>query len=205
MECPSPLAHTHNTRVGVSCDTCDEAVTQNKRLSVQLEAQRRANQELKRLLVASVGSELNGQFERVAQEKAELSVELEDTLQQLTRDWEEIERLAISADLWRSKFVASCVMVEELSQWREALMRQLRVGEAALQDLLTQHVELGRALRPVQEDLWHVHSSFAASLQCEGRPGGVCVCDVFFCVTVFSSEGTFFHSVSLFRPPSVTM
>ena len=62
-----------------------------------------------------MGSELNGQFERVAQEKAELSVELEDTLQQLTRDWEEIERLAIAADLWRSKFVASCVLVEELT------------------------------------------------------------------------------------------
>ena len=172
VECPS-LVHAHSTPLGVSCDTCDEAVTQNKRLSVQLEAQRRANQELKRLLVASVGSELNGQFERVAQEKAELSVELEDTLQQLTQDWEEIERLAISADLWRSKFVASCVMVEELSQWRAALIRQLRAGEVALQDLLTQHVELGRALRIAQEDLRHVHSSFATSLQCEGRPGGV--------------------------------
>ena len=174
-ECPSPFGHAHDTPVGVPCDSCDKAVTRNKRLSVQLQAQRRANQELKRLLVASVGSELNGQFERVAQEKAELSVELEDTLQQLTRDWEEIERLAIAADLWRSKFVASCVMVEELSQWRAALVRQLRAGEAALQDLLTQDVELGRALRAVQEDLWHVHSSFAASLQCKGQPRGVSV------------------------------
>ena len=168
------MGQAEGTPVGVPCDGCDEAVTRNKRLSVQLEAQRRANQELKRLLVASVGSELNGQFERVAQEKAELSVELEDTLQQLTRDWEEIERLAIAADLWRSKFVASCVMVEELSQWQAALVRQLRAGEAALQDLLTEHVELGRALRAAQEDLRHVHASFAASLQCKERPGGVC-------------------------------
>ena len=170
----SPSGHTQDAPVGVPCGGCDQAVTRNKRLSVQLEAQRRANQELKRLLVASVGSELNGQFERVAQEKAELSVELEDTLQQLTRDWEEIERLAIAADLWRSKFVASCVLVEELTQWRLALVRQLRAGEAALQDLLTQHVELGRGVRAVQEDLGHVHASFAASLQREGCPRGLC-------------------------------
>ena len=170
------LGNTDDTPVGVPCDGCDKAVTHNKQLSVQLQAQRRANQELKRLLVASVGSELNGQFERVAQEKAELSVELEDTLQQLTQDWEEIERLAIAADLWRSKFVASCVIVEELSQWRVALVRQLRAGEAALQDLLTEHVELGRAVRAAQEDLRHVHASFAASLQCEGRPRGVWAC-----------------------------
>lgn len=169
----SPSGHALDAPVGLPCGGCDQAVTQNKRLSVQLEAQRRANQELKRLLVASVGSELNGQFERVAQEKAELSVELEDTLQQLTRDWEEIERLAIAADLWRSKFVASCVLVEELTQWRLALVRQLRAGETALQDLLTQHVELGRAVRAMREDLRHVHASFAASLQQEGWPRGL--------------------------------
>ena len=69
--------------------------------------------------------------------------------------------------------MASCVMVEELGQWRAALVHQLRAGEAALQDLLTEHVELGRALRAVQEELWQVHASFAASLQCEGPPRGV--------------------------------
>ena len=149
------------------CVQCNEVTFQNRKLSLKLDAQRKANLELKRLLVASVGDDINSKFERVANEKAQLSVDLEATLQRLTEDWEEIERLAIESDLWRSKYVGSRFMLEELVQWKDALAKLLQDSHFVMKDLVLQQNQMSELLVKVWQNLLKTHSVFQRSRQCQ--------------------------------------
>lgn len=104
----------------------------------QLRVQTEVNRELKKLLVASVGDDLQYHFERLAREKNQLLLENEALGQQSAQLSEQLERLAIQCDVWRSKFLASRVMTDELTGARAALQRQSRDAQGALQDLLSE-------------------------------------------------------------------
>lgn len=68
------------------------------------------NRELKKLLVASVGDDLQYHFERLAREKNQLVLENEALGRSLGHTAEQLERMSIQCDVWRSKFLASrCV------------------------------------------------------------------------------------------------
>lgn len=65
------------------------------------------NRELKKLLVASVGDDLQYHFERLAREKNQLILENEALGRGLAHTMEQLERMSIQCDVWRSKFLAS--------------------------------------------------------------------------------------------------
>lgn len=65
------------------------------------------NRELKKLLVASMGDDLQYQFERLAREKNQLILENEALGRSLAHTAEQLERMSIQCDVWRSKFLAS--------------------------------------------------------------------------------------------------
>lgn len=65
------------------------------------------NRELKKLLVASVGDDLEYQFERSARERNQLILENEALGRSLAHTAEQLERMSIQCDVWRSKFLAS--------------------------------------------------------------------------------------------------
>lgn len=65
------------------------------------------NRELKKLLVASVGDDLQYHFERLAREKNQLILENEALGRSLSHTTEQLERMSIQCDVWRSKFLAS--------------------------------------------------------------------------------------------------
>lgn len=65
------------------------------------------NRELKKLLVASVGDDLQYHFERLAREKNQLILENETLGLNLAHTTEQLERMSIQCDVWRSKFLAS--------------------------------------------------------------------------------------------------
>lgn len=113
-------------------------------LSNQLRVQTEVNRELKKLLVASVGDDLQYQFERIAREKNQLILENEALGRSLAHTAEQLERMSIQCDVWRSKFLASRVMAEELTNARAALQRQTREAQGAIQDLLLEREEFSR-------------------------------------------------------------
>ncbi|KAF6074035.1 basic leucine zipper nuclear factor 1 [Phyllostomus discolor] len=76
-------------------------------LSNQLRVQTEVNRELKKLLVASVGDDLQYHFERLAREKNQLTLENEALAQNAAQLAEQLERMSIQCDVWRSKFLAS--------------------------------------------------------------------------------------------------
>ncbi|XP_053178030.1 golgin-45 [Scomber japonicus] len=113
-------------------------------LSNQLRVQTEVNRELKKLLVASVGDDLQYHFERLAREKNQLILENEALGRSLAHTAEQLERMSIQCDVWRSKFLASKVMAEELTNARAALQRQTREAQGAIQDLLLEREEFSR-------------------------------------------------------------
>lgn len=115
-------------------------------LSNQLRVQTEVNRELKKLLVASVGDDLQYQFERLAREKNQLILENEALGRSLSHTAEQLERMSIQCDVWRSKFLASRVMAEELTNARAALQRQTREAQGAIQDLLLEREEFSREM-----------------------------------------------------------
>ncbi|XP_059204598.1 golgin-45 [Centropristis striata] len=113
-------------------------------LSNQLRVQTEVNRELKKLLVASVGDDLQYHFERMSREKNQLILENEALGRCLAHTAEQLERMSIQCDVWRSKFLASRVMAEELTNARAALQRQTREAQGAIQDLLLEREEFSR-------------------------------------------------------------
>ncbi|XP_074470768.1 golgin-45 [Sebastes fasciatus] len=110
-------------------------------LSNQLRVQIEVNRELKKLLVASLGDDLQFHFERMSREKNQLILENEALGRCLSHTAEQLERMSIQCDVWRSKFLASRVMAEELTNARAALQRQTREAQGAIQDLLLEREE----------------------------------------------------------------
>lgn len=73
------------------------------------------NRELKKLLVASVGDDLQYHFERLAREKNQLILENEALGRGLAHTMEQLERMSIQCDVWRSKFLASRYETEKVN------------------------------------------------------------------------------------------
>lgn len=107
-------------------------------LSNQLRVQTEVNRELKKLLVASVGDDLQYHFERLAREKNQLILENEALGRNTAQLSEQLERMSIQCDVWRSKFLASRVMADELTNSRAVLQRHNRDAQSAIQDLLSE-------------------------------------------------------------------
>ncbi|KAI4894640.1 hypothetical protein NFI96_011390 [Prochilodus magdalenae] len=151
---PSPSPEPQDYRTAMEkLQNSERRLLQDKEgLSNQLRVQTEINRELKKLLVASVGDDLQYHFERLAREKNQLILENEALGRNLAHTAEQLERMSIQCDVWRSKFLASRVMAEELTNARAALQRQTREAQSAIQDLLLEREEFSR-------DMMHTHRS----------------------------------------------
>ncbi|XP_010148841.1 PREDICTED: golgin-45 [Eurypyga helias] len=119
-------------------------------LSNQLRIQTEVNRELKKLLVASVGDDLQYHFERMAREKNQLILENEALGRNMAQLSEQLERMSIQCDVWRSKFLASRVMADELTNTRALLQRQTRDAQSAIQDLLNERDQFRQEMMDTQ-------------------------------------------------------
>ncbi|NXG31440.1 GO45 protein, partial [Dromaius novaehollandiae] len=120
-------------------------------LSNQLRVQTEVNRELKKLLVASVGDDLQYHFERMAREKNQLILENEVLGRNMSQLSEQLERMSIQCDVWRSKFLASRVMADELTNTRAVLQRQTRDAQSTIQDLLNERDQFRQEMIDTQK------------------------------------------------------
>ena len=147
----------HSHRLSVS-DPHQNATVDVSELEIQLRMLTDINRELKRLLVASVGSDLELRLQQMVQEKAELSQDLNLSLQEAMNHHEELDQVSIECDIWRSKFIASRFMIDELASWKAELSLQLRESRKALQHMM---VERGEICRELQECNAHLHKTLS--------------------------------------------
>uniref|UniRef100_A0A1I8MP55 Uncharacterized protein n=1 Tax=Musca domestica TaxID=7370 RepID=A0A1I8MP55_MUSDO len=102
----------------------------------QYKFQTQVNSELKNLLVASVGEDLLTRVNVLTEDKLQLARALLDTANNVTTHTEQIEFLAGQCEVWRSKFLASSVMVEELARWKADLTQKNQMLTESTKKLL---------------------------------------------------------------------
>ncbi|XP_055526205.1 golgin-45 [Wyeomyia smithii] len=115
----------------------------------QLKFQAQVNSELKNLLVAAVGEDLQTKVNVLTEDKLHLARKLLNSAENLSSHTEQIEFLAGQSEVWRSKFLASSLMVEELARWKTSLLQKNSLLLASNKGLL----EVTGKLREMQTDI----------------------------------------------------
>jgi len=88
----------------------------------QLKIQTQVNAEVKKLLVASVGEDIEARVDYLTQDKARLAADIRQYSNKICKDFEEKEKLSVESDLWKSKFLACSVIVDELARSKVSLV-----------------------------------------------------------------------------------
>lgn len=133
-------------------------VEEKTKLSVQLGVQTKVNAEIKRLLVASVGEDIGNRLEDLVNRNVQQTVELKHWKKMCEEYSEESDRLEIECDVWRTKFLASRMMSDELSSWKVALYARFRQAQSALQRLLDERAQLQQFLVHTKKLIQSLHS-----------------------------------------------
>ncbi|XP_054268106.1 golgin-45-like [Macrosteles quadrilineatus] len=121
----------------------DRLRKENVQLENQLKFQIQVNGDLKNLLVASVGEDMETRVHILTEDKLHLARALLNSAQKLNTHQEQTEWLAGQCEVWRSKFLASSIMVEELAKWKALLTRRVQ----DLQDMTKNILEERRRVR----------------------------------------------------------
>merc|ERR1719410_31053 len=117
----------------------------------QLKIQTKVNEEVKRLLVASVGEDIEAKVEFLTQDKARLAADVIEYNNKIASDWEKKEELGVEKDVWRSKFLASSVIVDELTRTKASCVSRLGELEHAARRLLVERGQLRQNLAATQQ------------------------------------------------------
>lgn len=112
---------------------------ENNQLETQLKFQAQVNGELKNLLVAAVGEDLETRVHLLTEDKLQLARALLNSAQRLSTHQEQTEWLAGQCEVWRSKFLASSLMVEDLARWKAALCQRTIELQESMKRLLEEH------------------------------------------------------------------
>ncbi|XP_012535635.1 golgin-45 [Monomorium pharaonis] len=112
---------------------------ENNQLETQLKFQAQVNGELKNLLVAAVGEDLETRVHLLTEDKLQLARALLNSAQHLSTHQEQTEWLAGQCEVWRSKFLASSLMVEDLARWKAALCQRTTELQEIIKRLLEEH------------------------------------------------------------------
>lgn len=139
----------------------------NSHLENQLKFQAQVNSELKTLLVAAVGEDLETRVQHLTEDKLQLARALLNSASHLTSHQEQLEWLSGQCEVWRSKFLASSLMVEELARWKSALTHRVGEFQESTKGLLEERSEACCALLGSQRCLMEVLEHLGGELRIE--------------------------------------
>ncbi|XP_060082669.1 golgin-45-like [Ylistrum balloti] len=166
LEClpfPDPIGSQIASLQNQNCELKDENGRLKKEMENmkrQLDVQFQVNSELKKLLVASVGDDLQFRVENLARDRAQLSTEIGTFARRRTEDYEHIDKVSIQADMWRSKFLASRVMIDELASSKAYLSMLCEESQSTLQQVLNERYEIRSNLMETYKTLQQIKSAF---------------------------------------------
>lgn len=149
-----------------------EAMTQeNEDLKEQLKQQAQVNKELKTMLVASMGEDLETQVQSLNEDKKHLADALLNSAQHLSTHQEQTEWLAGQCEVWRSKFLASSLMVEELATWKKVLNQRTEELQQAVKQMLDERCRARDMMINTYKNLSSLHDKWLENItlsQCSG-------------------------------------
>lgn len=126
----------------------------------QLKLQTQVNSEIKKLLVASVGEDIEARVDFLTQDKARLAADVIQYSNRISKDWEEKESLSVESDVWRSKFLASSLIVDEMSKSKAVLSLRSEELEHSSRRLLVERNQLRTCLINTQTVIGNLNSAF---------------------------------------------
>ncbi|CAP28701.2 Protein CBG09088 [Caenorhabditis briggsae] len=94
-------------------------------LRKELNLEQKMNSELKRLMIATLSDELQGQVEALTEDKVRLAYRVDEYMGKLMVEDEESDRLRIDRDVWKCKFLAQSIRCDELTSKNEYLLKTL--------------------------------------------------------------------------------
>merc|ERR1719234_1930020 len=116
----SPLAANYRAMLEVKEKEIEQLRSQAEASDRQLKIQTKVNSEVKKLLVASVGEDIEARVDFLTQDKARLAADVMQYSNRVASEWEARDALGAESDVWKSKYLASSVIVEELEKSRQA-------------------------------------------------------------------------------------
>ncbi|CAB4054171.1 unnamed protein product [Lepeophtheirus salmonis] len=128
--------------------------------SLNLKIQIQVNSEVKKLLVASVGEDLEARVDFLTQDKARLASDLRQYANRISRDFEEKETLSVESNLWKSKFLACSLLVDDLARWKASLVQINQDYEHTARVLLHEHSVLWNILSESLNVLTDLNDAF---------------------------------------------
>ena len=90
----------------------------------------------------------------------------------IASDWEKKEELGVEKDVWRSKFLASTVIVDELTKTRQNVIQRVEDLEHSSRKLLMERSNLKQNLCGTQQKLNKLSLSFDPTLAGSLQTGG---------------------------------
>lgn len=133
---------------------------ENDSLKEQLKQQVQVNKELKTMLVASMGEDLETQVQSLNEDKKHLANALLNSAQHLSTHQEQTEWLAGQCEVWRSKFLASSLMVEELATCKKQLNEKTENLQQAIKQLLDEKCRVRDMLLCTYKNLYSLHEKW---------------------------------------------
>uniref|UniRef100_A0A1I7T0H4 Coiled-coil domain-containing protein 160 n=1 Tax=Caenorhabditis tropicalis TaxID=1561998 RepID=A0A1I7T0H4_9PELO len=94
-------------------------------LRKELNIEQKMNSELKRLMIATLSDELQGQVEALTEDKVRLAHRVDEYMGKLMVEDEESDRLRIDRDVWKCKFLAQSIRCDELTLKNNYLLKTL--------------------------------------------------------------------------------
>ncbi|CAF0894314.1 unnamed protein product [Rotaria sordida] len=131
----------------------DRVQEENAGLKQQLEIQTQVNAELKKLLVASIGTDFQYRLERLLRDKSRYEIEIQILTRKINDLFEEIEKLTILCDIYQSKLAGSRVLIDELNMHKSVLSVQYNDCTNVIQRLLGERSKIAKELIQVHSSL----------------------------------------------------
>lgn len=133
---------------------------EKREIENQFKVQTQVNAELKKLLVASMGEDMQTRVQFLSEDKVRLAQDITHYTKMLQDEHEEMEKLAIQCDIWRSKFLACSLMVDELAGWKALLSRRYEESKEVIQWLLDERTEMKQNVLNTQRFLKQLQRVF---------------------------------------------
>jgi len=147
----SPLAANYRAMLEAKEREIEQLRSQAEASDRQLKIQIKVNSEVKKLLVASVGEDIEARVDFLTQDKARLAADVMQYSNRVASEWEARDALGVESDVWKSKYLASSVIVEELEKSRQEASARAEALEHAARRLLGERQGLRHSLASAQQ------------------------------------------------------
>uniref|UniRef100_A0A2S2NAS9 Golgin-45 n=1 Tax=Schizaphis graminum TaxID=13262 RepID=A0A2S2NAS9_SCHGA len=131
----------------------DKLNRQIANMDLQMGSQAQVNNELKNMLVASIGEDIEAKIQMLTEDKVLLAHKLLNFTGALAGRQDQLETVAGERDVLRSKFLAGSLIIEDLSKWKTFLCDRVDNLEASLQTILDENRKNRHLLKAAHENL----------------------------------------------------